>query len=367
MTGAPEGHIEIGLRRRPGQPPEVAVRSTRRALAQKLLAGQTPERAAQLAGLLFSLCGQAQRSAAELAAEAAAGMPAGTAIGTRARRILAELAREHAWRLLIDWPRQEGLAEQVDALRRLRQAGESPDLLAETLTDVLAGTLLGEAPAAWLAGVSGRAGLAVFDAWRARAATPLAALFHGLGGCDSGFGRQPLLRSMARLGSTPILDIASAALAEEAFCLAPRLAGGHAETGALGRCQAEPLIRAWTSEYGPGLGARMLARLLELAHLPARLAAAGADVAASWSPEPGVGVAAVETSRGLLIHALRLHDGRIEQYRIVAPTEWNFQPGGPLAAALAALPDGDDLDARARRLALAMDPCVDYRVEVEHA
>ncbi|NTV97153.1 MAG: hypothetical protein HGA75_17355 [Thiobacillus sp.] len=78
-------------------------------------------------------------------------------------------------------------------------------------------------------------------------------------------------------------------------------------------------------------------------------------------------MAAVETSRGLLIHALRLHDGRIAQYRIVAPTEWNFQPGGPLAAALAALPDGDDLDTRARRLALAMDPCVDYRVEVEHA
>lgn len=367
MTGPTEGRIEIGLRRRPGCSPEVTVRSSRKLLAQKLFAGQPPERAAHLAGLMFSLCGQAQRTAAELAAAVAGGESAPALGSARAGRILGELAREHAWRLLIDWPRHEGRTELVEPLRRLRQVSDDPAGLAAELDVLLTDALLGEPAEPWLAGVSGRAGLVVFNRWRARGRTVLARLFRGLGECDTGLGRRPLLRAMTALGAAPILDIAAAALADEAFCLTPRLAGGHAETGALGRCHAEPLVRAWSAEYGPGLGARMLARLIELARLPERLAGAGSDLAAAWSPAPGVGVAAVETSRGLLIHALGLADGRIAQYRIVAPTEWNFQPDGPLAAALAAMPDGHDLAARARRLALAMDPCVECRVEVSDA
>lgn len=367
MSSLPEGRIEIGLIRRRGCSPEVSVRSTRPQVAQSLLAGQTPERAAQLVGLLFSLCGQAQRTATELAAEAAAGRPAREAAERRAGRVLAELAREHAWRLLLDWPRQAGQPEQVEALVRLRQAGDAPERLTAALTQLLDDTLLGEPAGSWLERVSARNGLAVFDAWRNRAATPLAVLFGRLGERDSGFGRQPLLRSLARLGPSPIVEIGLQALSDQGFCLRPRLAGGGAETGALGRCQGEPLVRAWSAEYGPGLGARMLARLLELARLPARLAAGCPDVMAAWSPEPGTGVAAVETSRGLLIHALRLADGRVAEYRIVAPTEWNFQPGGPLEAALGQLPDSADLAAQARAMVLAMDPCVDYEVVVADA
>lgn len=367
MTGSPEGRIEIGLRRRPGGPPEVDIRTTRRPLAQKLLVGQAPDRAAPLVGMLFSLCGQAQRTAAELAVAAATGAAATGAAPAppagRSGRLLAELAGEHAWRLLLDWPREEGLAGQAETLRRLRQS----DGGAQAVAALLADDLLGEAAPAWLARVSGRGGLAAFNAWRARAATPLARLFNRLGERDSGFGRQPLLPSLARLGAKPILDVAAQALADEAYAMSPRLAGGGAETGALARCQGEPLLQAWAAEYGPGVGARMLARLLELARLPARMADGGADLAAAWSPAPGVGVAAVETSRGLLIHALRLAGGRIAQYRIVAPTEWNFQPGGPLEAALRAQPDGDDLAARARRLVLAMDPCVACSVAVSDA
>lgn len=367
MTGLPEGRIEIGLVRRQGGMPDVSIRSNRAHLAQRLLAGQTTERATQLVGLLFSLCGQAQRTAAELAAEAAAGAPARAAADPRTVPVLAELAREHAWRLLLDWPRQEGLPEQTDALRQLRLAGATAPEQAGPLESLLADTLLGEPAAAWLQRVSGPEGLAMFNAWRARAGTQLATLFDRLGQRDSGFGRQPLMPALVRLGSKPILDIAGRALADEAYCMRPHLAGVVMETGALGRCHDEPLVRAWVAEYGPGVGARMLARLLELARLPRRLAVGGPGVAAAWTAAPGVGVAAVETSRGLLIHALALEGGRIAQYRIVAPTEWNFQHGGPLAAALAAQPDGDDLALRARRVALAMDPCVDFRVEVTDA
>ena len=49
----------------------------------------------------------------------------------------------------------------------------------------------------------------------------------------------------------------------------------------------------------------------------------------------GQGFAAVDSARGRLYHSLHLDAaGRIADYRIVAPTEWNFHPDGPFARAL---------------------------------
>jgi hypothetical protein len=48
------------------------------------------------------------------------------------------------------------------------------------------------------------------------------------------------------------------------------------------------------------------------------------------APAVREGFAAVETSRGRLGHWTRLsRDGKIEDYAIVAPKEWNFHPAGP--------------------------------------
>ena len=44
-------------------------------------------------------------------------------------------------------------------------------------------------------------------------------------------------------------------------------------------------------------------------------------------------IAAVETARGPLLHFARVRDGRIEDYHVLAPTEWNFHPRGLLARA----------------------------------
>jgi hypothetical protein len=50
---------------------------------------------------------------------------------------------------------------------------------------------------------------------------------------------------------------------------------------------------------------------------------------------------------------------RVAQFRVLAPTEWNFHPHGTLARALA----GGRLDAaQARLAALALDPCIEFRV-----
>ena len=62
-------------------------------------------------------------------------------------------------------------------------------------------------------------------------------------------------------------------------------------------------------------------------------------------------------ARGLLFHWVRLdHAGAVVDYRVLAPTEWNFHPAGTLARSLAALAPNDG--ARARTLAAAFDPCV---------
>jgi Ni,Fe-hydrogenase I large subunit len=118
----------------------------------------------------------------------------------------------------------------------------------------------------------------------------------------------------------------------------------------------------------------MAARLVELAALLVELAGGPDDDAASpgihaFAPAPGEGLAAVQTARGLLLHRARVAHGRVAGYQVVAPTEWNFHPEGPLARGLAGLEaDGDAALERCARLAAqALDPCVACRIEVAHA
>ncbi len=109
-----------------------------------------------------------------------------------------------------------------------------------------------------------------------------------------------------------------------------------------------------------------MARLRELAQLLCGEQAIRAGVlATSHGTGQGVGVAWVDNPRGLLVHQVRLVDGRAQAYRIVAPTEWNFHPEGPVPLALLGAPAGDAGDARRRaeRLIDSLDPCVVCHVE----
>jgi hypothetical protein len=59
----------------------------------------------------------------------------------------------------------------------------------------------------------------------------------------------------------------------------------------------------------------------------------------------------------------------VERYRILAPTEWNFHPQGPLIQGLrgADAHMGETLDKNAGLLISALDPCVGYELNiVEH-
>jgi coenzyme F420-reducing hydrogenase alpha subunit len=81
----------------------------------------------------------------------------------------------------------------------------------------------------------------------------------------------------------------------------------------------------------------------------------------------GNGFGAVESARGRLYHACRLDgDGRIADYRIVAPTEWNFHPDGPFARLVAGarIGRGEVAKRRVERLAFVFDPCIKAEAEI---
>ncbi|MFA5123643.1 nickel-dependent hydrogenase large subunit [Zavarzinia sp.] len=73
----------------------------------------------------------------------------------------------------------------------------------------------------------------------------------------------------------------------------------------------------------------------------------------------------VETARGLLMHEIVLDGERIADYFIVAPTEWNFHPQGPLAGWLMgrAANDREAVQRFAARAVAALDPCVRWELK----
>jgi Ni,Fe-hydrogenase I large subunit len=95
-----------------------------------------------------------------------------------------------------------------------------------------------------------------------------------------------------------------------------------------------------------------------------------APVVRQHATTTGTGIGLAETARGLLVHQAQVAaDGRVERYRVVAPTEWNFHPDGALARGLV---DRQVMDGAAARrdatlLAQALDPCVAFTVEVADA
>lgn len=76
----------------------------------------------------------------------------------------------------------------------------------------------------------------------------------------------------------------------------------------------------------------------------------------------------VECARGRLVHRVAVAGGRVADYKILAPTEWNFHPEGPLARGLAGAWVGRETAAVRQSiewLVTALDPCVGCDLVVE--
>lgn len=377
-------------------PTGTAIGSSRPVAAAEVFVGRRPEETARLLPALFSICATAQSAACVGALEQAQGLaPAPSVLALRRRLVDAETLREHLWRMLLDWPRFLGtepdspaMARVMDLHRGLRaalttgfdpfEAGTSlaapqrgSGHPAESELDALvADRVLGVAPADWWEAVQGFAALA---AWSDRTDTVAARLL-----------RRLLDQDLADLGHSEIQALPNLDLGEldarlggpgaAAFVARPSWDGEPRETSPLTRHRAAPLIRDLSTRFGNGILTRLAAQLLEVARIAGRGESAAeirrADIrhpgpggSSPPSPAPGVGLAQVPAARGLLVHRVRVADGRVADYRILAPTEWNFHPRGVVAAgldAIAARLDGAEIEPLARLFIAAVDPCVDF-------
>jgi hypothetical protein len=357
--------------------------SSRTFVAERLFVGKSPAQVVAMVPLLFSVCGGAQRAAA-CAALAAAGAEDIAPGSADELGVTLETVQEYFWRLLIDWPQAMGrqaLATPVAAARhRIASAardrdgalawGNAPRMrdLGAALAALAEKTVYGTAPEAWLTIGDAQA----FRRWIDDEATLPARLMGELVDEAPDLGRSDVAL-MPDSAEAMLATVVPAMLREPTFVRAPTWDGAPVETGALSRMCLHPLVAAVDALHGHAVVTRMTARLAELATLLRDIAAGerGGDGSPIRAFALGAqhGLAAVRTARGLLLHRARLAAGKVAQYQIVAPTEWNFHPAGALVEGLRGLAAADeaDLSRRARLAVQALDPCVACRIEIGHA
>jgi len=365
---------------------QVTVRSTRPMVAARVLAGRTPADAAAMVRRLFSICSGAQGTAATAALDAAGAIGRTQDPGLHDREVMLEALQDTFWHLLIDWPNTMGQAPCVtpvaaarfqiaSAMRGTDGTPRPHDALAmcalgERLSAIAAQTVFGMPPASWLE----LDGVEALQAWCARGATVPATLLGQVLADLPTLGRSATSLLPAPQRESLLQVVVSAMRGDPSFSGAPTWAGAAAETGGLARMCHQPLVIALQERFGNTVGTRITARLVELARWLLELRAG--DAAPVPPPRVlsvplgnGEGLAAVETARGMLLHRARLVDQHVADYQIVAPTEWNFHPAGALATGLLGLESSDDvqLPGAARLAVHALDPCVAFRVEADHA
>ena len=159
------------------------------------------------------------------------------------------------------------------------------------------------------------------------------------------------------------------------WCKAPRLSGKVVEVGALARqaVNGHPLILSAIAESGGNVRNRILARFVEIAIVIAQMERWVAQIKPGERfcqhhkiPETADGIGLVEAARGSLGHWLRIREGRISNYQIIAPTTWNFSPRdadetpGALEQALVATPirDGEREPVAVQHVVRSFDPCM---------
>ena len=366
-----EGTLHIGLGVRAGRVERVRIASTRPDAARMLLQGRRRSDIREMLPRLFAVCGRSQSAAGALACAAAAGEAADPAALARGRaEVAAEVVREYAWSVLLDWPRRLGEPPGEAAIAAARRSEASraraappADADAETIARAAFGVPADE----WLEVRS----VGELDRWIDAGRVPAARFMRRMRNEEEAANDAAAsARDPALLGGDDrreaMRTLWSACEADPDFPRRPTRQGRPAETGALARMQSDPLVHALARSSASRVFARFAARLRELAGFLAGRHSAAVGVEA-W-PQGGA-AAWVENARGLLVHHVRLDGEVATTYRIVAPTEWNFHPEGAMAAALAGAPatDRGALVQRGLRTAHSLDPCVACRVEVEDA
>ena len=341
-----------------------------------LLRGQSGAQVGASLTSLFSLCAHAHRRTADMAQALARPGAQQTPATDPTVLLWLETARDHLRSIALDWPQRlperSAAAQNLDWLRdcplhlvvnraHTDDAADAWETLAELRTWLERRVLL-QPISDWLPSHRDPEALALWCSAQAPRLLPARCLAQGY----------PMARSLTpptrcldvldadlALQSAQLRELARSLVHEREFAQRPTWLGECAESGPWtrlrhrrDRAQAQP--SAWT---------RLAARWMELMEIAAAdpsalsqgqvpLLSCGALALAE-----GQALAWCEMARGLLLHWVQLDArGAVQDYRVLAPTEWNFHPEGALARALSALPPGATL--AAQTLAAAFDPCV---------
>jgi len=382
-----EGSIKIELFTNGRAVSGVGIDSTRPVLASRIFREKSVAEVLAILPLLFFVCGTAQTVAGVRACEQAMGIrPSGELAQQRENLVNMETVREHLGRVFLDWPvLLGGVPDTGHQSLVLTLSREYKDVLCGKYTPfvpgatanqdnrdrsdgpagrmlrVLEDAVFGMPPARWLEYDSPDA-LARWASTEATAASRLTAEVAHRGWMGAGRCMVPAL---------PDLDSGTlAGVIDDEFVKTPQWCGACRETSSLTRTDS-PLLRQLKQHHGNGLGVRIAARLTEIARLSVALTQPPGDTgpAGTHRRDPVVqynpGVGQVAAARGLLVHCVSLDGETVADYRILAPTEWNFHPHGVVASGLAALQgDGNAIDRQARLLINSIDPCVDYDLKV---
>lgn len=351
----PDAELRLRLTLRGGRIAAVDVVSTRFELPPRLTAGRTADEVANTIPLLFSICAHAQGAAAAAALDAARGRVVSDAVRRgRDADVRHEAVVELMTRLLLDWPKAMGAQPDVPAVARLRSVP------VDRSVDIAQQAVYGTEAGRWLAMPS----LQHLDDWSRHSATLPAVLFRRLAREAGDLASGAAVRLLPATTDDLLRDVA-ARLREPRYARTPDWRGAPAETGALARHAGHPLLLAYVGRHGATVAARMLARLIDLATLLA--GTSPTPLTRSVALQPGTGIGAAETARGLLVHCAQLTGERVDSYRMLAPTEWNFHPQGALALGLLqrAAPSPEAARRDATWLVQALDPCVACRIDVD--
>lgn len=369
------------LRLHPGRPRQANIESTRRDYAALLTRGISADRVSAVLGNLYTLCGHAHRLCSDMAVAAARGRPR-AADPAEVARLQRDTAREHVRRMILDWPRQLGAGSSIAAIEAEARLAlvQCPIFLRSAEPPSSTASELHPGLLQWLEGsvlqMPAREWLACWDqepagslrSWSESSSSWMARLLnHARPMTDVQTCTATGLRVHA--SDMGLRLLADCIASKPEFTRKPVWRGECAETGTWTRLRQSmpPLVdTAWLK-----LGSRV-AELARLATTPAPAAAGdglldvGCLALARYE-----GIAWVEMARGLLLHHVVLDDdgrqAQVDACHVLAPTEWNFHPRGPVAQVLASMDARPDVSAR-RELELlvaAYDPCIRHELVCE--
>jgi coenzyme F420-reducing hydrogenase alpha subunit len=359
-----EGRLRLAVDRDGATVTAVRIDNRRPFLAGPLLRGRPLAEVPALVRRFYTLCGEAQSVAAVSALEAAAGIDAQAEhLREREQSVQREVLREHCWQVLIDWPRAAGIATDPELPLLLHQLRSNLEAGRDDALAALVGQhIFGCDCERWLAGGD----VGAWRDWARDGITGTARLLAGVWDevVDLGRTTTPLL--VLPQDETTRDGLTTPLRGDAGFARLPQIDGEPRETGPLARVAGHPALAALHAAASRTALIRMLARLVELATLAVQRPSTVWLRAHNLAPNEGM--AFVETARGLLMHWALVSEGQVRDYRVVAPTEWNFHPGGACTQGLLAGCAAVDAATLRRRIGLviaSLDPCVRCEIEID--